>query len=120
DAAALDAQAREALLQSTRLLVQSEVAQTYLALRAVDTERAPVRETVAAYADTVRLTRRRHQAGDVAELDVVRVQAELAATEAEALALDRQRAQLENALAVLVGEPASTFSLDGRDWTTAL
>ena len=41
---ALDAQSREALLQSTRLLVQAEVAQTYLALRALDAERALVRE----------------------------------------------------------------------------
>jgi len=119
-AAALDAQSREALLQSTRLLVQAETAQTYLSLRALDTERALVRDTVAAYADTLRLTQRRHQAGDVAELDVVRVQSELAGNEAEALSLDRQRAQLENALAVLVGENASSFSLAPADWATAL
>ncbi|HSV46790.1 MAG TPA: TolC family protein, partial [Ramlibacter sp.] len=50
DAAALDAQAREALLQSTRLLVQAETAQAYLGLRALDVERALVRETVAAHA----------------------------------------------------------------------
>jgi multidrug efflux system outer membrane protein len=120
DAAALDAQARDALLQSTRLLVQAEVAETYLALRALDTERQLVRETVAAYADTLRLTQRRFQAGDVAELDVVRVQTELAATEADALALDRQRAELEHALAVLVGEPASSFALAAGPWSTSL
>ena len=113
DAASLDAQAREALLQSTRLAVQAETAQTYLALRALDVERALVRETVEAYAGTLRLTQRRHQAGDIAELDVVRVEAEVAATEAEALALDRQRSALEHALAVLVGEAASQFSLAG-------
>ncbi|HZN47568.1 MAG TPA: TolC family protein, partial [Ramlibacter sp.] len=120
DAAALDADAREALLQSTRLAVQAETVQTYLALRALDVERALVRETVEAYAGTLRLTQRRHQAGDIAELDVVRVEAEVAATEAEALALDRQRAALEHALAVLVGEAASQFSLAGSDWATTL
>jgi len=120
DAASLDAQAREALLQSTRLLVQAEVAQTYLALRAMDAERALVRETVAAYQDTLRLTQRRHQAGDIAELDVVRVETELADTESQALGLDRQRAQLEHALAVLVGDAASSFALDVQDWRTAL
>ena len=120
DAASLDAQAREALLQSTRLAVQAETAQTYLALRALDVERALVRETVDAYAGTLRLTQRRHQAGDIAELDVVRVEAEVAATEAEALALDRQRSALEHALAVLVGEAASQFSLAGADWATTL
>jgi multidrug efflux system outer membrane protein len=120
DAASLDAQAREALLQSTRLLVQAEVAQTYLALRAMDTERALVRETVAAYQDTLRLTQRRHQAGDIAELDVVRVETELADTESQALGLDRQRALLEHALAVLVGDVASSFTLAEENWRTAL
>lgn len=119
-AASLDAEAQAALLQSTRLLVQADVAQTYLALRALDTERALVRATVAAYRDTLRLTERRFAAGDVAELDVVRVLTEVASTESEALALDRRRAELEHALAVLVGEPASTFNIAAADWTTAL
>ncbi len=44
NAAKLDAIGREALLQSTRLAVQAEVAQTYLQLRALDAERALVRE----------------------------------------------------------------------------
>lgn len=120
DAAALDAQEREALLQSTRLLVQAETAQTYLALRATDSEHALVQETVTAYANTLRLTQRRHQAGDIAELDVVRVQTELAATEADALALQRRRAQLEHALALLTGDAASNFALAPGEWTTAL
>jgi multidrug efflux system outer membrane protein len=119
-AAALDAQSREALLQSTRLLVQAEVAQTYLALRAIDNERAIVDETVGAYQGTLRLTQRRQQAGDIAEIDVVRVETELAATESEALALDRRRAELEHALAVLVGEAASNFSLQSGAWITGL
>ena len=73
--------------------MQADVAQTYLALRALDAERALVRQTVAAYRDTLRLTERRYQAGDVAELDVARVRSEVASTEAEALALDRRRAE---------------------------
>ncbi|MFZ4289559.1 efflux transporter outer membrane subunit [Variovorax sp. HJSM1_2] len=123
NAASLDAQGRAALLQSTRLLVQADVAQTYLALRSLDAERALVRETVAAYRDTLRLTERRQQAGDLAELDVARASTEVASTESDALALDRQRAALEHALAVLVGESASSFSvqaLDQADWRAAL
>ena len=110
-AAALDAQASEALLQSTRLLVQSDVAGAYFALRALDSERALVRQTVDAYRDTLRLTERRYQAGDVAELDLARVQTEVAATQSQALALDRQRAEVEHALAVLLGELPSQFGL---------
>jgi len=120
DAAQLDAQAGEALLQSTRLLVQAEVAQAYLALRALDTERFLVRATLTAYRDTLALTERRWRAGDVAELDVARASAEVAATESEALALDRRRAELVHAIAVLLGEVASNFYMETAEWSTAL
>ena len=120
DAAQLDAQSREALLQSARLVVQSEVAQAYFDLRELDAERAIVRQTVAAYRDTLRLTERRYQAGDVAELDLARVQSEVAATTSQALALDRERALREHALAVLLGETPSSFALAEAEWTGAL
>ena len=119
-AAVLDATSREALLQSTRVLVQAQVAQTYLALRAIDTERELVRNTVLAYRETLALTERRWRAGDVAELEVARSATEVAATESEALALDRRRAELEHALSVLVGEAPSGFSLPVAEWNTAL
>jgi multidrug efflux system outer membrane protein len=120
DAARLDADARAGLLQSTRLLVQAEVAQTYLALRAIDAERVLVRDTVAAYRDTLRLTQSRERAGDVAELDVARVETEVASNESDAMTLDRRRAELEHALAVLVGDLASDFDVGAGDWSTAL
>ncbi len=120
NAAALDVRAREQLLADARLLVQANVARGYLALRALDTERDIVRDTVAAYGETLSLTEKRARAGDVADLDLARVRAELAANEAEALALDRRRVELETALAVLVGEAPSNFSLKPTTWTTAL
>ncbi|MGM9491936.1 efflux transporter outer membrane subunit [Ideonella sp. YS5] len=121
DAARLDAAASEALLQSTRLLVQSQVAQSYFALRALDAERRLVRQTVAAYEETEHLVDRRYRAGDIAELDLARVRSEVAATRSQALALDRQRATLEHALAVLVGEVASGFSLaEAPQWDGTL
>ena len=120
EAARRDAQAEEGLLQSTRLLVQASVAQTYLALRALDAERALVQSTLVAYRETLSLTERRWRAGDVAELDVARSSTEVSATESEVLALDRRRAELENALAVLLGENPSQFSLQDAEWSTAL
>ncbi|RZJ24739.1 MAG: efflux transporter outer membrane subunit, partial [Haliea sp.] len=120
DAALLDARSREALLRSTQLLVQANVAQTYLQLRALDAERTLVRSTLQAYGNTLRLTEVRFREGDVAELDVARVRTEVASTESEALALDRRRAALEHALAALVGEVASSFQLAPADWATAL
>jgi multidrug efflux system outer membrane protein len=119
-AARLDADAREGLLRSTQLLVQAEVARVYLDLRALDGERALVRASVASWRDTAQLTQRRFENGSVAELDVVRARAELAATESEALALDRRRSELEHAVAVLAGEVASSFAIAETNWATAL
>ena len=116
----LDAQSREGLLQSTRLLIQAQVAQSYLALRALDTERLIVSDTLAAYRETLALTERRWRAGDVAELEVARSATEVAATESEALARERRRAELEHALAVLVGEAPSALAIPATEWTTAL
>ncbi len=120
EAATLDAQAREALLQSTRLLVQAEVAQAYLALRAVDAERELVGTTLRTYRETHALTERRWRAGDIAELDVARAATEVAATESEALALERRRAELEHALAILVGDAPAGFAIEPVAWNTAL
>jgi outer membrane protein, multidrug efflux system len=120
EAAKLDAQSREGLLQSARLLVQADVAQTYLALRALDAERGLVQSTLVTYRETLALTERRWRAGDVAELDVARASTEVSSTESDVLALDRRRAQLENALAVLIGEVPSKFRLAEAEWSTAL
>jgi len=120
EAAQLDVRAREGLLQNAHLLVQAEVAQTYLALRTLDEERTLVRNTLVAYRGTLSLTERRYRAGDVAELDVARAQTEVASTESELLALDRRRAELEHALAVLLGAVASDFALPVAEWKTAL
>lgn len=119
-AAGFEASSSAALLRSTQLLVQSQVAQTYLALRALDEERALVRQTVGTYRDTQNLTERRFKAGDLAELDVVRVRTQVATTESDALALDRQRAALEHALAALVGATATHFAVVPAGWDAAL
>jgi multidrug efflux system outer membrane protein len=101
-------------------VIEADVAQAYLALRALDEERALVRQTVGAYRSTLDLTQKRYRAGDVAELDVARAATQVASTEADALALDRRRAQLEHALAVLVGDAPSDFSIAETPWSAAL
>ena len=121
DAASLDAQSQQALLEGARLLVQADVAQTYLSLRALDAEAALVQSTAAAYRDTVAITERRYRAGSVAELDWVRARAELASIESDALALQRRRAELEDALALLAGEAAADFAIaPDEKWTSVL
>lgn len=120
DAATLDAQSREALLQSARLIVQTDIAQSYFTLRLLDAERAVVREAVAAHQETLRVAERRFELGSIAELDVARLRGDAASAEAEALALDRRRAELEHALAVLIGEVASKFHIEESLWSSSL
>ena len=120
NAANLDAQSQEALLRDARLLVQANVAQTYFELRALDAERALVDAAAQDWRDTVKITGERLRTGSVAELEFVRAKAELAAVENDSQALQRRRAQLENALALLVGVPASSFEVPPEQFRAAL
>lgn len=112
NAAQLDAAAQAALLQNARLYLQTEIAQTYLQLRAAEREQRLVASTAQSYRDALRLTERRVQAGEAAELELVRLQSEAAGTTAEAAQLAQRRALLENQLALLAGQPASQLRLD--------
>ena len=112
DAAALDAQSREALLQSARLMVQADVAQTYLALRMLDAERALAQAAAQAADEALALATQRRQRGAIAEPELQKSRGEAAASHIEALQLERRRAELEQVLALLLGEPAWSLSPD--------
>jgi NodT family efflux transporter outer membrane factor (OMF) lipoprotein len=105
------AEASAADLQAMRLSMQAELAQDYIQLRTLDTQSRIYRETVAAYRRALELTRNRYAAGVAAKADVVQAETQLKSTEAQAIDIGSQRAQLEHALAVLVGEAPSGFSL---------
>ena len=111
NAARSDYEGSEATFRSVQLALQADVAQTYFALRETDEELSLLRNTVGLREDSARLLQRRFDLGDVGELDVARARTELATTRSDAIALERQRAQLEHALAVLLGKPAASFSL---------
>jgi multidrug efflux system outer membrane protein len=109
EAAQADAAASEATYRSVLLALQADVAQTYFRLRAADAELALLQDTVGTREENVRLNQRRYEAGDIGELDLARARTELSTIRADAIALERQRAQLEHALAVLLGKPAASF-----------
>jgi multidrug efflux system outer membrane protein len=109
-AAQADAAASEATYRSVLLALQADVAQTYFRLRATDAELALMRETVGTREENVRINQRRYEVGDLGELDLARAKTELSTARADAIALERQRAQLEHALAVLLGKPAAAFA----------
>ncbi len=105
----MDVEAQLAAYRSTLLALQADVAQTYFSLRALDAERALLRDTVKVREEAARIMQRRFEVGETGEQDRSRTQAELAGVRADLLALDRQRATLEHALAVLLGRIPSEF-----------
>ncbi|HXT39327.1 MAG TPA: efflux transporter outer membrane subunit [Candidatus Angelobacter sp.] len=119
ESARSDAQASLAAFYSFLLTLQSDLAQNYFALRALDAEIATVTGTVGLRKEQVRLVRSRFEGGIGSELDVARAETELATTEAEAESLARRRNELENAIAILVGDNPSVFRLPAytsNDW----
>jgi multidrug efflux system outer membrane protein len=111
EGANLDAQSRVAAFENTLLLLKADVAQNYFALRTLDTERTILRNTINLRREALDLVNARLKGGASSELDVSRAETELTSTKAELLAVDRRRAEIEHALAVLVGQPASEFAL---------
>lgn len=110
-ASASEAQASAADLQNVRLTVEAELAFDYYQLRSVDAEKALLDSTIAAYQQQLDLTRVRFQTGIVSDEDVAQAETQLETTQAQATDLGIERAQLEHAIALLTGQPASTFSL---------
>ena len=105
------AEANVADLESARLSAQSALAQAYFQLRTVDTQRQLLEATVAAYQKALELTQNRYGSGVAGKADVLQAQTQLESTKAQLIDLGVQRAQLEHAIAILIGKPPSTFSL---------
>jgi multidrug efflux system outer membrane protein len=111
ESARSEAQASLADFYNVLLTLQSDVAQNYFGLRALDAEIATVAGTIELRQQQLKLVRSRFDAGIGNELDVARAETELATTEAEMAALAQRRAELENALAILVGANPAVFHL---------
>jgi multidrug efflux system outer membrane protein len=105
------AQAGAADYQNVLLGLQGAVAQTYFVLRAVDLERRELRATVELRRKNLSLTEFLHSGGADSAVDVGRAQTELASAEAGLAGYQLRRQQLENALAALCGQKATSFRL---------
>jgi NodT family efflux transporter outer membrane factor (OMF) lipoprotein len=110
-ASASEAQASAADLQNVRLSVEAELAFDYYQLRSQDAEKALLDSSITAYQQQLELTRVRFQTGIASDEDVAQAETQLETTQAQATDLGIARAQLEHAIALLTGQPASTFSL---------
>ena len=109
--AVAQAEATADAYETVRLTLFADVAQNYFALRSLDSEYDLVNRTIEYRKQGVELIGARYRGGASSELDVVRAEAEVATNESELIAIARRRAELENALAVLVGKNPIEFKL---------
>ena len=105
------AQASAADVETVRLSMQAELAMDYFQLRGLDADRKLLDETIVAYQKALDLTQSLFKGARPPMPTLYRREAQLKTTQAQAIDVGVQRAQLEDAIAVLIGNPASTFSL---------
>jgi NodT family efflux transporter outer membrane factor (OMF) lipoprotein len=105
------AQATAADLQVVNLSMHAELAVDYFDLRGLDADKQLLDSAVVAYQKALALTTHRFEGGLAAKAEVAQAETQLKTTQAQAIDVEVQRAQFEHALAVLVGQPASSFAL---------
>jgi outer membrane protein, multidrug efflux system len=98
-------------VESGKLAIHAEVAADYFALRALDSERVLLLESIQVYRKSLELTRNRRTGGMVSDLDVAQAETVLKTAEVQLPDIALQRARYEHALAVLTGKNASFFHL---------
>ena len=108
-------QATGADLENTRLIITAELAGDYFSLRQVDTQIGILRRTVEALSKGLELVNSRHSGGIASGLDVAQEETLLNTTRTQAILLQQQRKQLEDAIAILVGKPAPDFHLPVKE-----
>ncbi len=113
-------QASAAELEAARLSAYAALAQNYFALRVADATRQVLEDTVAAYERTLELTRNRYAAGVAARVDVVQAEVQWKSARAQLIDVGVERAQLEHAIALLVGEAPAAFSIERAPFAASM
>jgi len=105
------AQASAADLGSVGLSVQAQLAQSYFQIRILDEQKRILDSAAADFQTFLDLTTNRYKSGVASRGDVLQAQTQLRSTQAQSLDVGVSRSQLEHAVAVLIGKPASVFSI---------
>ena len=111
EAANASLQSTAADLQNVQLVLTAELAADYFTLRELDAEFDVVQESVDYQKKGLNLVKNRHDGGIASGLEVAQQAALLDSTVSQLALVQESRAQYEHAIAVLVGQPASSLSL---------
>ena len=111
EASRAGAQASAADLEGVRLSTHAAVAQNYFLLRSLDRQKQLFDATAAAYGRSLALTSNQYASGVASRGDVLQAETQLKSTQAQAINVGVQRSQTEHAIALLLGKPASVFSV---------
>jgi NodT family efflux transporter outer membrane factor (OMF) lipoprotein len=106
-----EAQASDADAASVKLSLEAQLAEDYLNLRGLDAQIDVLRKTTDAYKQALDLTRQRSDGGASNELDLDRAKTQLGDVQSQYEQAVASRSLLEHAIAALVGESASSFTL---------
>jgi NodT family efflux transporter outer membrane factor (OMF) lipoprotein len=115
EAAQASYQGTAAALENVRLVITAELAGDYFTLRQLDTELGILNRTVETLQKALQLVDSRHKGGVASGLDVAQEETLLNTTRTQAILLQQQRKQFEDAIAVLVGKPAPDFHIASKE-----
>jgi len=115
EAAQASYQVSAADLETVRLVITAELAGDYFTLGQLDTELAILNRTVETLQKGLQLVQSRHTGGLASGLDVAEEETLLNTTKTQAVLLQQQRKQFEDAIAVLLGKPAPDFHLPAKE-----
>jgi NodT family efflux transporter outer membrane factor (OMF) lipoprotein len=111
EAANASLQSTAADLGNVQLVLTAELAADYFTLRELDAEYQVVEESVALQRKALDLLNQRHEGGIASGLEVAQQATLLDSTISQAALVQQSRAQYDHAIAVLVGQPASNFTV---------
>ena len=118
EAARSNAQASAADLETVRLSLHAELAFDYFEMRTLDAEEQLLLSNVTSFERALDLTQSRYKGGVASAVDVAQAQTQLENTRTQAIDVLIQRSQNEHAIATLIGQPASIFTVPAAAWNS--
>ncbi|MSP85941.1 MAG: efflux transporter outer membrane subunit [Methylotenera sp.] len=120
EASGASAEASVADLAAMKLSLQAQLTQNYFNLRVQDAEIRLLQDTTAAYERLLRVTQNQYAVGVADRGNVLQVQTQLNMAQSQIQEARVSRAQLEHAIAVLIGKAPADFSIAVAPITTSV